>query len=472
MQPDWVQPPYSVTDLVAALLWILTLLYAHLSLRDREPGAGWFAAGMALLALYIGNNERHLPADPVWVSSVMMVWYGVVIAGVACLGVGLCMFVGMKDRARGLALTAVLSPLALYALAAIAFELMQWQARRHTTNLMAVVGFAAAAAIALWARRRERSAGHGYVAISFLLVPAMAIIGAWQQTPTAHLRYWGALPILAIGLTLLTVALMRRRRMLIDEVARRAAAERSLADINVSLEAQVESRTRELRDMVVGLESFNRQVSHDLRGPLSGIGGLVQLASDALQRGDLATAQRLLAPVGPQVATSTKLVESLLQLARSADVALSKAPVDLTRLTRDVAQTLQPAQVAADGAPAVLIDALPTVHADETLLRAVMCNLIGNALKFTAGRTDGQVHIGAQIEPSRVTVTVRDNGVGFESSAAQALFEPFARLHGAKFEGAGIGLTIVRRIVERHGGRVWACGEPGVGATFSFTLPS
>jgi signal transduction histidine kinase len=303
-------------------------------------------------------------------------------------------------------------------------------------------------------------------------VPALIIIGAIEQTPTAHLRYWAAVPILAVGLVLLTVSLMRRRRLLLDEVERRAAAEHLLAEANASLEAKVQTRTRELREMVVGLESFSRQVSHDLRGPLGGIGGLVQLANNALERGDIAGAQRVLAPIGAQVRSSSQLVDSLLLLARSGEATLSKVPVNLASLTRDVVATLQGHATTSDQAQKVMVDALPMVQADETLLRAVMTNLIGNALKFTAIRTDAQVRISAQVEHDVITVTVADNGVGFEPCAGTALFEPFARLHGERYQGTGIGLTIVRRIVERHGGRVWANGEPGAGATFSFTLPT
>src|SRR5215831_14478752 len=111
MQPDWIQPPYSVTDLVAALLWALAALYAHLHQRDRETGAGWFAAAMALLALYIGNNERHLPTDPLWVSSNMVVWYGALMAGIASLSIGLSRFVGLHGRSRALVIAAVVAPL-------------------------------------------------------------------------------------------------------------------------------------------------------------------------------------------------------------------------------------------------------------------------------------------------------------------------------------------------------------------------
>jgi signal transduction histidine kinase len=473
VQPDWIQPPYSVTDLIAALLWILAALYVTLHLRDREPGAGWFAAAMVLFALFIGNNERHLPTAPTWaVATDAYGWFTILRLGIVCLGIGLIDYVGLQGRARLLAIVGVVVPVVAVALLDAGIGLLQWQISGHALNLLAGVTFAVLTGVALWAWRHEPGAGYGYVAASLLTVPALIIIGAIQQTPTAHLRYWAAIPILVVGLMLLTVSLMRRRRLLLDEVARRAAAERLLAEANATLEAKVQTRTRELREMVAGLESFSRQVSHDLRGPLGGIGGLVRLASNALERGDIAGAQRVLAPIGAQVGASSRLVDSLLLLARSGEATLDKVAVDLTRLTEDVATSLQIDAATSVRAGKVQIDPLPTVQADETLLRAVLTNLIGNALKFTVDRNDAQVRISAQVEHGVVTVMVADNGVGFEPSAAAALFEPFARLHGGKYEGAGIGLTIVRRIVERHGGRVSATGKPGVGATFSFTLPA
>jgi len=472
LQPDWIQPPFSVTDLIAAMLWVLAALYATLQLRDHEPGMGWFALSMALQALFIGNNERHLPTEPFEIQAIGG-WYLVIIAGIACLVPGLARYVGLRGPQRALVLLAILSPLLFCAVISVGVSLLHWHFGRHIFNVILTLPFFGLAGLAFWAERRERSAGHLYIGLAFLLVPATAIVLAVAASPAAHLRYWGFLPMLVIGLTLLTVSLLRRRRLLLDEVARRAAAERSLAEINVSLEAQVDARTRELRDVIAGLESFNRQVSHDLRGPLGGIGGLARLASDALQRGDAAGAQRLLAPIAQQASLSTQLVDSLLMLARSGEVALHKAPLDLAQLTQQVADALRhAAPPGAPVAPALEIGALPTVHADETLLRAVLVNLIGNALKFTAGRTDGRVRISADIAAGMVTVTVADNGVGFEPEAAATLFQPFTRLHGSQFTGAGVGLTIVRRIVERHGGRVWAVGAPGSGAAFHFTLPA
>ncbi|HSW24788.1 MAG TPA: ATP-binding protein, partial [Burkholderiaceae bacterium] len=436
MQPDWIQPPFSVTDLIAALLWVLVALYVTLQRRDHEPGMGWFAAAMLLFALFVGNNTRHLPTDPVWLEGTRG-WYLVVLLGIACLGAGLTHYVGLRGRARAWVLAAIVAPLVVAASIASAVELQWLQFRRQSWNLTLSFSFVGMACLAFWARRRERSAGHGYIALAFLLVPGTALVLVAQRSPAAHLRYWGFIPVLVIGLTLLTVSLLRRRRMLMDEVARRAAAERSLAETNASLEAQVEARTRELRDVIDGLESFNRQISHDLRGPLGGIGGLAQLASGALQRGDLAAVERLLPPIAQQAEVTARLVDALLMLARSGEVALNKVPLPLARLAQEVAQDLAQLAPAGKPGPSVEIGELPVVEADETLLRAVMTNLIGNAIKFSAGRPDGKVRVSADQKPGTVTVAVADNGVGFDPSAAATLFQPFARLHGARFAGAG-----------------------------------
>ncbi|HEY6354234.1 MAG TPA: HAMP domain-containing sensor histidine kinase, partial [Burkholderiaceae bacterium] len=181
---------------------------------------------------------------------------------------------------------------------------------------------------------------------------------------------------------------------------------------------------------------------------------------------------RLLTPIAKQAADAGRLVDALLMLARGDDVALNKAPLDLTRLAREVTRSLQPVAGAAERPPTVEISELPVVEADETLLRAAMTNLIGNAIKFSGGRPGGLVRISADNTQGTVTVSVADNGVGFDSAAAAALFQPFTRLHGERFVGTGIGLTVVRRIIERHGGKVWAVGQPGAGATFTFTLPA
>ena len=179
---------------------------------------------------------------------------------------------------------------------------------------------------------------------------------------------------------------------------------------------------------------------------------------------------RSLAAISSQAGTSTKLINALLQLARVGDAKLAPRTVALEALTRDVIAQLQLAS--GDAAKARwIVGALPDVQADADLLRPVLVNLITNAPKFSRDARPPIVRIEASVDAGEVTVHVRDNGVGFDAAAAGQLFEPFMRLHCRKFEGHGIGLSIVRRAVERHGGRVWAEAEPDHGAAFHFTLP-
>jgi signal transduction histidine kinase len=198
---------------------------------------------------------------------------------------------------------------------------------------------------------------------------------------------------------------------------------------------------------------------------------LADMAEQALLRGDSQGAARMLLAIRRQSKESAQLVDALLALARVCDVPMQRQPVDLGEMAREVEQALRAARGESVSAP-VALAALPVVDADPALLRAVLTNLIGNALKFSERRAkDGRVNVYAETGIEGVTVHVADNGEGFDAASAARLFQPFQRLHGAAFDGHGVGLSIVRRAVERHGGRVWAKGEPGVGATFSFSLP-
>ena len=230
----------------------------------------------------------------------------------------------------------------------------------------------------------------------------------------------------------------------------------------------MEARTRELRDVIDGLESFNRQISHDLRGPLGGIGGLAQLASEALQRGDLAAAQRLLPPIAQQAEVTARLVDALLMLARSGEVALNKVPLELARLAQEVTHSL--AAAGAAGAAGA--------HGGDRRAAG------GRGRRDAAARrddqsdrqchqvqrrpADGKVRISADSTPGMVTVAVADNGVGFDSSAARRCSSRSRACTVHASPAPASGLTIVRRIVERHGGKVWAVGQPGAGAIFTF----
>jgi signal transduction histidine kinase len=486
MQSEWLQAPFSVTDVMAAVLLTLAALHLALRLRDQERGLGAIAAAMALLAVFVFFNERSLPSDPFWLTPGW--WFSSFTLAFACLGVGVVDYLKLEPPWRARVLLALLAPLIVASVIACGVNWGWWRFSRPLFVFIVTSPFIGLAALGAWAARREPGVGHGYIGLAFLMLPALSLFLAWVGSPRAAVRYWGVVPLIVVGLTLLTVPVVRKRRELEAEVARRSQAEQALASLNASLEARVAERTVELQDVIAGLESFNRSVSHDLRGPLGGIGGLITLTTAAIERDDRAGARRALHAMAWQVDASSRLVEELLIFARSNHSALETAELDLGALAQEALTTALMARAPnaqlttlAQGAappngvapPArVEIGLLPTIKGDATLLRSAFVNLLGNALKFTSGQADATVRVEGRREPDgQVTITVSDNGVGFAPEAAGALFQPFTRLHGGRFAGTGIGLAIVRRVVERHGGRVWAEGRPGHGATFGFTLP-
>lgn len=265
----------------------------------------------------------------------------------------------------------------------------------------------------------------------------------------------------------LYLAMKRNADQLQIEIQERKRAAHQLQIANETLEQRVETRTMQLREMIDGLESFNRTVSHDLRGPLGGIAGVAKLARDCLASGDSAKAEHMLQLIVSRAETTEKLVHTLLALARASETTLHTQRVNTQALVADVLDSLGDS---ASWPLPVTVETLPDIDADPGLLRQVFVNLIANALKFAASAPVPQVRVGIRVDASRTVFFVRDNGVGFGAEQAHRLFKPFQRLHGARFEGFGLGLSIVKRIIDRHEGDIWAEGVPGAGATFFFSL--
>ena len=466
---DLLTQPYSAMELAAFFAALMAALFAALWQRDREPGMGWFALSMALLAAWLGANRWHLPVGEEVPRSLWTVVPGLVAAA---LTVGLARFLPLEPGWQrrhitiGLLLTGAYVVAGLYALAS------STPLRRDAINLLLMGSYLQLALMCFWAARREPGAGFSWVGVCLLAVVPLGIGLAVAHVHGVVLRYWAVLPIVAMQPMLLIVILMRRRIRLEAEIARRAVAERTLTEVNASLEQQVAQRTGDLVDIIQGLESFNRSVSHDLRGPLGGIAGAATLAEQALQRRDTAAVQRMLSAIGMQAMRSTELVDALLQLARVRDAPLHPQPVELGRITRDVIEQLR-LTVRDAPFPPIDITHSTTVQADPELLRAILTNLIGNAVKFTRGHAEPSIEVAARPQAGQVEVSVRDNGAGFEPTQAERLFQPFRRLHGSAFEGSGVGLSVVQRAVLRHGGRVSAeSAGRGHGACFRFTLPA
>jgi signal transduction histidine kinase len=237
-----------------------------------------------------------------------------------------------------------------------------------------------------------------------------------------------------------------------------AEANRHLAQ----LAARLETANQEL-------ESFSYSISHDLRAPLRVIDGFSLALLEDHGKSLPPEGQDLLTRVRQQAQRMAQLIDDLLEFSRLGRKPLDVASVDLAALARTVVQDL--GQANTDRKLDVTVGELPPAMGDRALLRQVLTNLIGNAFKFTRQRPDAQVEIGWRDENGECVYYVKDNGAGFDMRYASKLFGVFQRLHpAADFEGTGVGLALVQRIVHRHGGRIWGEGRVNEGATFSFTL--
>ncbi len=217
------------------------------------------------------------------------------------------------------------------------------------------------------------------------------------------------------------------------------------------------------------LESFSYSVAHDLRAPLRAIDGFSQIVLEECADRLDATAVGNLEHVRGEAQRMGALIDDLLQLARVGRGELARQKVDLSRLARQVVEQLRSQDPT--HAPTVTIPDGIVVEADRQLLRILLENLLGNAWKFTSRTANAKIELSIEPTPRGTACVVRDNGAGFEMEFAGRLFTPFQRLHDAsEFPGTGIGLATVQRIVERHGGQVWAEAKVAEGATFRFTL--
>ncbi|GEM_PF-5707032 len=291
----------------------------------------------------------------------------------------------------------------------------------------------------------------------------------------AHRRFEVPLPRAGrdeVGMLIGSFAAMRDdlkayHEHLLGEIDERRRAEQERIAVNASLERRVEERTVALETAYKDLESFSYSVSHDLRAPLRAINGFSKLLIESEGEKLSPDARQMLDRVATNATKLGQLIDDILEYSRSGRLSMSAAQVDLAALTRKIVAEL------AEDYPASAVDVgkLPVVSGDPVMLVQVMQNLISNALKFSSRQASPKVEIGMAGQQGEQVFFVRDNGAGFDMRYADKLFGMFQRMHSEReFPGTGVGLAIVKRLVERHGGRVWAEAEPDKGATFYFTL--
>jgi two-component system sensor kinase len=256
-------------------------------------------------------------------------------------------------------------------------------------------------------------------------------------------------------------------------VTGRNRAERKLKQLNEELEERVKERTTQLRAANQELQAFNYTVSHDLRAPLRAVHTSSRMLLEAEDDALADTARKRVCAIRDNVARMSQLIDDLLAFSRSARRDVQQSEVDVGELAQVVFNELKAGMP--DREVTLEVKDAPTTTGDLSMLWEAMCNLLSNAMKFTRGQDPARVEVGGWSEngSSQCVYYVKDNGVGFDPKHTDRLFNVFQRLHSDdEFEGTGVGLAIVQRIIERHGGKIWAEGAKGQGATFYFSLPA
>lgn len=256
-----------------------------------------------------------------------------------------------------------------------------------------------------------------------------------------------------------------------DEVNTLSCAFNTMLEEIEKREMHIKQRTAELETANKEMESFSYSVSHDLRAPIRAINGFAKIIEKQYVSQLDDEGKNLLNTITAEASRMGQLIDDLLAFSRLGKKEIQKAKVGMTELAKEVVNEIL--KLEAEKYKAIItIDQLPSADCDRVLIKQVFVNLISNALKFSSQNPEPAIHIGSYPEPDSIVYYIRDNGVGFDMKFYDKLFGVFQRLHNPdEFPGTGIGLAIVKRIIIRHGGKVWAEGKVNQGATFYFSLP-
>lgn len=452
-----------MTGVLVALLGVIFIAYAH---EDSWPYVSWLAGSAMLFGL--SNAAFRLVQIGFDVSSegISLPASSAVVAAVSALLIGLYNYVsGRAERPWRR-----FFGLCLLGWAGVALVMLALPDHPFRGPMASAAVLVAAALWLVWRWWFDRWGGQLALAAALLGQPVLLLLALRGSMDLAAFRDITPLPIVAVYFFVLTMILQRDAHRLARELRRSEQAEAAMQRLADGLDRTVQERTAQLEALNQGLRAFSGMVSHDLRGPLRNIHGLSEMAREAIEEGQPAQALPLVRKLGQESLRASRMVSDLLDLARVEQQALQKAKVDFGELVRECVEQL--AMEYPSARQAVHVGPLPVVAVDRGLMSHVVINLVGNALKYGQGRPGLAVDVAAQREGEAWRFAVSDNGPGFDEARASELFQPFNRLAGDAVPGTGLGLTVVRRVVQQHGGEVGASGRAGEGARFWWTLPA
>lgn len=471
---------YTPNDLFGLIFLIMSGLFYLAHRRVGMTYFSWVSLSMLFASIAWGSTDYQDPGYPY----VNWAWWWAqpfFVGTIVFLGLGLLTYLPYPTHWR----SRLMGPLVFIPLAYLVIGTVLLMFDVRMVRVVAVWGvlppFFTIGILSLISEKREPWMGHGLIGLSILSIPALTILVALFGFHTTILRLWTGIPLVFISLMILVISLTREQILLNKEVEKRSEIEGRLLETNSTLERKVFERTLDLQDVIGNLETFNRNISHDLRGPLGSIDVLSHLADRLLSVGDLNGAREQLSQISQVVRSSHATLEGLLALARKSEEGDAKERTDIAKVAESCIREVllsQGISTSTKQPPKIIAKSLGEFDTNSKMLRIILANLLINAVKFnrnmdgliiTVGRDDTLAKQSGQ--NGYACLYVNDNGVGIDLNDGADPFLPFQRMsHPNAVEGTGLGLSIVKQVVERQGGTVWLKSAINQGTTVFFTL--
>jgi len=469
------QTPFSTSNLLGIFFLILSIVFAEMKQRTHKSYFSFMALGMLFSAFAWGSinlqNPGQIYVDWGW-------WWAqpIYALGVLTLAFGVINYLPLEAIDQKQLKWVAALPTLLYIALVTYFLFNGTKLIRSYSEYILIPPCVVIAIAAYRAEKIEPTIGHRLLASVSLMIPFVIVTFPIFGIKAELLKFWAAVPLLTLSVVILTSSLLREQIKAEWNIEQLFATEAKLIRLNQELENRVEDRTSMLNEIINDLESFNRNISHDIRSPLGSMGMTAYLAKKCLEAGDVTSAQDQLDQIVTQVDIMQRMVTTMLDLATSVISEKNLKTVNLDELVRDKFEKIS-LQLKGDSTvqfkPNFFTQNLGLINTDPSLLRIILDNLIGNAIKFNHNRPNLKITVGQYSQHGEPCIYVKDNGIGFEPKDSKKAFDPFERLGDVtRTPGHGLGLSIVQRAVKRLGGQTWAESKPGEGATFYFILPT